>query len=311
MDNNYFINNIKKIKTDILNTFTKDHIKLNCLISDYDLNKKKIDMEIFEINEKIKDIEKEERKEERKEDTKISLSIRFSLIIDNPINYTDYSLSKYCKFIELELEKNDCLFIPKGWFHWITTEPRTLSVNYEIQHIESKYENTFYNNLKKKIPFAFKRDNINIKYDDIIDKLLKKDFSGCIISDSYIDHSPVVKPYQNFKKRFVHRKISDILYNKEFINDYMYITHETTTDDIYNKYSIFPNIKNDIINYNNILYTANLWINFDKKIQMGLHNDPQDSILSILDGKKKILLASPNEKSKLYLTYNKAISSRR
>jgi hypothetical protein len=307
-DNNYFINNIQKIKIDILNTFIIDHIKLNFIISDYDLNKKKIDMELLEINEKIKNIEIEKKIKEK--NNLVSLSTGFSLIIDNPINYTNYSLSKYCKFIELELEKNDCLFIPKGWFHWITTEPKTLSVNYEINQIESKHENTFYNNLKKKIPFTFKRNNINIKYDDIIDKLLKNDFSGCIVSDSYIDHSPIVKPYQYFNKIFDNRKISDILYNKEFINDYMYITHETTSDDIYNKYSIFPNIKNDIINCNNILYTANLWINFDKKIQMGIHYDQKDSILSILDGKKKILLASPNEKSKLYLTCNKMITSR-
>ena len=320
-----FFNDILKIKDEIFNNFIIKNI-LNCSISHYELKKELIEIEILKFKnnlEKEKEKEKGKEEKEEKEEYKENLEKEYkenlnkirkkiinnthSLIINNPINYINFSLSRYCKFIELELERNDCLFIPRGWFHWIITEPRTISVNYEIYKIESKHENTLYNNLKKNIPYTSKRTNIDIKYDSIIDELIKNNFTGCMVSDGYGDHSPVLKPYYNINKRFDYKKsIKNILCDKELKDNYVYIIHQRTSDDIYNKYNKFPDIEE---NSNNILYTSNLWFNFDKKIQMGIHYDDYDGILSVLDGKKKVLLAPPNEKCKLYLTNTKSMFS--
>jgi hypothetical protein len=333
VDDKDFFNDISKIKKEIFKNFITKN-KINCLISHYELKKDEIEIEILKYKENLekeymenlekeykenlekeKNLERENIKKGKnleKENIKKGKNINntHSLIISNPINYINFSLSRYCKFIELELEKNDCLFIPRGWFHWIITEPRTISVNYEIYKIESKYENTLYNNLKKNIPYTSKRTNIDIKYDNIIDELIKNNFTGCIVSDGYGDHSPVLKPYSNINKRFDYkRSINIILCDKESKDNYIYVIHQHTNNDIYNKYNKFPDIENNLKNSNNILYTSNLWFNLDKKIQMGIHYDDYDGILSVLDGKKKVFLAPPNEKCKLYLTNTKSMFS--
>ena len=316
-----FFNDISKIKKEILNNFNKNY-RLNCLISNYELKKYEIEKEILNYNDNLEkeilnyndSLEKEYNenleKEYNKKIKKKFINNTHSLIINNPINYINFSLSRYCKFIELELERNDCLFIPRGWFHWIITEPRTISVNYEIYKIESKYENTLYNNIKKNIPYTSKRTNIDIKYDNIIDELIKNNFNGCMVSDGCGDHSPVLKPHSNINKKFDYkRSINNILCDKESKYNYIYVIHQYTNNDIYNKYNKFPDIENNLKNSNNILYTSNLWFNFDKKIQMGIHYDEYDGILSVLDGKKKVFLAPPNEKCKLYLTCTKSMFS--
>jgi hypothetical protein len=334
---NSFFKDISNIKKFMMYQISVGN-KLNCLISCYELKKEEIEIEIEnfknELNEKDKEVDKityelNEKKEKEmdkityklnKRIDKIKTNNTFSLIIDNPINYKNYSLSKYCKFIELDLEKNDCLFIPKGWFHWIITEPRTISVNYEIYEIESKYDNILYNNSIKNIPYVLKRTNLDIKYDDIIDELIKYKYGGCIVCKDYGDHSPVIKPYSNrYNENYIDKTVKDIINDKELKDNYIYVIHQKTNNHIYNKYNKFPDIENNLKNKNNnlqkepylycnnILYTANLWFNFDKKIQMGLHHDGYDGILSVLDGKKKVFLAPPIDKSKLYLTTTKSI----
>jgi hypothetical protein len=44
-----------------------------------------------------------------------------SLIISYPINYNSFPFAKNCQFIEINLNENEYIFIPKYWMHWLFT----------------------------------------------------------------------------------------------------------------------------------------------------------------------------------------------
>jgi len=60
-----------------------------------------------------------------------------SIINRYPINYDEYPLAKNVPFQEYILEEQDYLYIPDKWFHWVFTDPYTLSFSYIINKSKS------------------------------------------------------------------------------------------------------------------------------------------------------------------------------
>ena len=71
-----------------------------------------------------------------------------TLITSYPINYNIFPLAKKCKFIEINLNENEYISIPKNWMHWVFTEPYNFSMNYFLFSFDKN--NQTFNNLIKK-----------------------------------------------------------------------------------------------------------------------------------------------------------------
>jgi len=123
-----------------------------------------------------------------------------SQITNFPIDLELFPMVKNCTMHKVELTKDQYLFMPKNWFHWVFTEPESLSIHYKIDNINFiDKDNDFYNSLKNNIPF-FKKNHIekNINYNEFIENSLNHTYRA-IFSESE-DCIPVQKT--NVKKFF-------------------------------------------------------------------------------------------------------------
>lgn len=225
-----------------------------------------------------------------------------SIIIDYPIDYNKFPLAKSEKIYKVELNKNEYLIIPKFWFHWVYTEPSTISINYEIAFVNFKeYDNNFYNSIYSSNPCKGVNYNFDIKYDDFINSSLNNEFRS-IISDTS-DCSPVIK--NKNKKYYYNNTLSNIIEkNKE---NYVYIGH----NNIYKNSLLSPLLHiNSLIDkqlYLNIYFKSTVWFTLNKIINSGLHHDDTNNIIYVLDGKKTIYLLHPNSKPNIYIIDQKNI----
>jgi len=221
-----------------------------------------------------------------------------SLIIDYPIDYDQFPLAKNNQIFKVELNKNEFLTIPLGWFHWIYTEPNTIAVSYEIANVNFKVleNNHFYNSFKFSNPYKGTNNiNIDINYNEFINSTLNHTYRA-IISDNS-DCSPVIK--NNQFKFFYENTLENIIsihYNK-----FKYIGMNTIKNNTYvDKYKHINTIIEKELYYD-IYYKSNLWFSLDKIINSGLHSDPYNNIMFVLTGKKTIYLLNPNAKPNLYI----------
>jgi hypothetical protein len=237
---------------------------------------------------------------------KYPISNIHSLIQTYPINYKEFSLSNNCKFLYIELCKNEYLFIPKGWYHWIESEPNTIAFSYFINLVNVIpttpviNDNKLINCINKNIPFYSKHieDKFNINYDYFINNFNYTNCGGEIRTQKYlnIDYKPYIEPPVFFKTT----NIKSFFQDKKNLNKHLYVSGQhiySTTDEYLKKLPNFNNILNDYIieNSNN-----RVWFNNDKNVNSGLHCDSVDNILYVVCGKKKILLSSPQYKNNLY-----------
>lgn len=216
-----------------------------------------------------------------------------SLIISYPINYNSFPYAKNCKFIEINLDENEYIFIPRYWMHWVFTEPYNLSINYFFLSDKIISNNSLLiNNIKKNEPFKNKiNDKINFSFKDFLKENLDKKFFINFNNNCHI--VPVKKPNINNDCFIKFISIRDS-FEKKYKDYYKYIgqhvNNEPFLSDIENFIKDFKNITSTYVSY--------IWINFDKDVNSGLHYDDQDNILINLIGKKKILLGNP-----IYIKY--------
>lgn len=227
------------------------------------------------------------------------LTDNHSIIIDYPIDYNKFPLAKKCEFMEIELNEGEYVFIPENVLHWIFTEPYTIALSFSINEIETNDINDIlYNKIKTKVPFKANSKKVSIDYKNFINKFQNEVFS-VLYSDGY-DSSPVYKPYERCKKFFEDDKLINIIKKNKKNGYYSYVGQNKMTE----KLSFFKEIKN-FINVNDSLYMAYipyLWLSINKPINSGLHYDAYDSLLYVLKGKKKVLLAKPNYEKYIYTT---------
>jgi hypothetical protein len=225
-----------------------------------------------------------------------------SIIIDYPIDYIKFPLAKSENIYKVELNKNEFLIIPKFWFHWVYTEPSTLSVNYEIAFVNFKeYNNLFYTSIYYNKPLKGVNINFDIKYDKFIDSSLNYNFRS-IISDTS-DCSPVIK--NNIKKYYHNNSLKNIIEKNK--DKYVYIGHNNIHENsLLNPISHINSLIDKQL-YFNIYFKSTVWFTLDKIVNSGLHHDDTNNIIYVLDGKKTIYLLHPNSKPNIYIIDQKNI----
>ena len=183
-----------------------------------------------------------------------------SLIIDYPIDYNIFPLANNCEIYKVVLNKNEYLTIPKFWFHWVYTDPFSVSISYDIPHVNFILEenNHFYNSFKFSNPYKGTHHFIDIKYNDFINTSLNDEYQAIVSETS--DCSPVIK--NNLSKFFYNDTLSNII--SKYSKDYIYIGHNTIyeTNILYSLKHI-----NTLINkncYNEIYYKSTVWFTLDK-----------------------------------------------
>ena len=220
-----------------------------------------------------------------------------SLIIDYPIDYNTYPLASNCKIYTVVLNKNEYLTIPKFWFHWVYTDPHTVSVSYDIPYVNFiiQPDNHFYDSFNFSRPYKSTCNITDIKYNDFINSSLNEEYRAIVSENS--DCSPVIK--NKLTKYYYNNTLSNIISKNS--NNHIYIGHNT----IFKTNILYP-LKdiNTIIPkkyYNDLYYKTTVWFTLDKTINSGLHHDTTNNIIYVLDGKKTIYLLSPDSKSNLYI----------
>jgi hypothetical protein len=236
------------------------------------------------------------------------MSYIHSLIHTDPINYKEFQLSNKCKFLHIELCKNEYLFIPKGWYHWIESDPNTIAFSYSIEIQNDTLDTPLVNNNKlkncinKNIPFynKHKEDKFNINYNDFINDLDNTYYIGEIRDDKYLNVD--LKPYVEETDIFETTSIKSFFQDKKNLNKHLFVgrghmmgINLKYIDEIPN----FNNISNDY-KVKNTVYRNGVWFNNDKISNSGLHCDAYDNILYVVCGKKKVLITSPLYKYYLY-----------
>ena len=226
-----------------------------------------------------------------------------SLIIDYPIDYNLFPQANNTKIYKVELNKNEYIIIPKFWFHWVYTDPKTISISYEIPTVDfiSHQNNHFNDSINSSSPYKGIHNIADIKYDDFINSSLNENYKAIISETS--DCSPVIK--NRSSKYYYNNTLSNIISRNN--NNYVYIGHNSIhqTNMLYS----FSDIKT-IINrkyYNHIYYKSTVWFTLDKIINSGLHLDSTNNIIYVLDGKKTIYLIHPNSVNNLYIRNMQAI----
>lgn len=219
-----------------------------------------------------------------------------SVINDYPIDYNIFPLVQKSYMYKIEISNNQYISIPKYWFHWIITEPNTLSVNYKIDYMNfSDTDNDFYKSFTQSKPFIKKIIKNDITWNEFITNTL--DFKYKSIISETKDCSPVKK--NNTFKYFYENSLKNII--KSSKKYYTYIGNNEIDDK--NILFSYKNI-DYLINpnyYNKITYDTGVWFSLDKQIDSGLHNDPTFNIIYVLDGKKTIYLYGPDCKENLYI----------
>ena len=236
------------------------------------------------------------------------ISYIHSLIHTDPINYKEFPLSNKCKFLYIELCKNEYLFIPEGWYHWIESEPNTIAFSYSIRLQNNTpdaplvNDNKLQNCINKNIPFynKHKEDKFNINYDDFINNSENINYSGEIRDNKYLNID--LKPYIEPSTFFDTINIKNFFQDKKNLNIHSYVGRRlliNTNFEYMKEIPNFNNILNDCITIDTN-YDSAIWFNNNKNVNSGLHFDGIDNILYVICGKKKVLLTSPQYKKYLY-----------
>ena len=168
-------------------------------------------------------------------------------------------------------------------------------MNYFINNINYiiKNDNLFFQNIKKKIPFKGEVQNkLNLSYKDFLSKNLDNKFEFIYSTTSHC--VPIKKPGFTNISYGKYNSIRDFL-SSDYKKFFTYIPQNLIDDTYLNKLENFIADIDD-----KILYKSSIWINFDKNINSGLHFDSYDNILINFVGKKKILLAKPDDRKYMY-----------
>jgi hypothetical protein len=228
-----------------------------------------------------------------------------SLIRKDPINYKEFALSNKCKFLYIELCKNEYLFIPKGWHHWIESDPYTLAFSYTVEFLNitpsAIHDNKLISCINKNIPFCNKHneDKYNINYDDFINNSDNITHIVEISKHKYLGR--IIVPYIESTISLTTNNIKNIFQDKKNVDKYLYVS-DASMNNVYSNYDKIPNF-NNILNDCTLInshYKNSLWFNFDKNVNSGLHRDYDNNILYVICGKKKVLLTSPYYKNCVY-----------
>jgi len=223
---------------------------------------------------------------------KLQILSNHSEILDYPINFNLYPKMKNINFIEIDLNKNEYLFIPSNWIHWVITEPETIAISFEIRNM--KDNNTILcNKFKDNDYYIGKGLDTEFNYKNFMLDNKNKTFK--ILFSEIDDCSPVIK--NNNNKYFKETTLEKAYLESNKKNYYTYVgANDADRNNLIKSINNYINILEE-----DIFYYKYLWLTLDKKIHSGMHFDSDNKILYVLEGRKKILLLPPSNLNNIYL----------
>jgi len=190
-----------------------------------------------------------------------SLYAHFSII--DQYNYILFPSLLFTHPIHLTLNKGECLYIPRNWWHWVKTEEKTFAINYWFTHSDEIIK-----------PFVFKSTS-TVDFDTLLGNervhIWDKDKSSKTFREFYtsgLDDSYLIT-LQNYGVGDVNTKIKNLL--RDHIE--------------------FPKVENV---KEPSTFDYNVWVTSGKH-DTGLHYDDEDGILHVIEGRKKITLFPPSD----------------
>ena len=245
-----------------------------------------------------------------------------SKLPDDIIKYPNYINANP---IKLTLNKGESLFIPAGWWHYITSYDRNIAINtWYIPYYDDVTNKTWRNNINNidKINTINQKDINNIIFLEYVKKskplIIKNLYNWNALhkwDNNYLINKIGKMPIyyhkfanSNFWNNEWRTSNQNELYDDTFDN---FINRATTDKNYYyylaRNYDIAKLLKDDYTNFNftsDLKYgLSNIWMNFGS-INCPLHYDKFDNILSQIDGYKEILLFPPSDDKNLYLSTN-------
>ncbi|AKI81564.1 putative jmjc domain-containing protein [Acanthamoeba polyphaga mimivirus] len=213
-----------------------------------------------------------------------------------------YPSLKYCTKYEFELRSGDMLYIPKGWWHWIESIGRTISVNFWWDNGQIRIPNNKLNliqpktrgvNCNKSMVFETNYINNNNSLNNITNPIIIRNGYSSLkekFTDKFLlDKIPKVEVWDGVNNTVENTTL------KKFINSKDKHKYIITLDQFSINNHIKNILKNDVIvptilSYTNCEY--NFWFSYNY-MDTGLHYDDYDGLLCVIDGIKKIKLYAP------------------
>jgi len=208
---------------------------------------------------------------------------RYSQIISEFPPKEQYPLYYQAKKIEMTIEEGEMLYIPSGWFHHVFSEEPNPDTGLNFAVNFWYINNNFIDNGKSngEVPITDKH-SIKINpfelFNDGKDLLFVRSKNLIFASN---------KLWRKFNISLESMSFEDF-YNTK--NPEYYLI-QTKTDSI-EQYA--PKIQNKLI------HMSSVWLNFGGVSSL-MHYDTMDNWLCQIQGKKRIILFAPEERSKLYL----------
>jgi len=221
-----------------------------------------------------------------------------------PVDPVQFPMAVDVPFLEIVLNAGEFLTIPREWFHWIVTEPHTVSLSFIIHHMSGSMSHpllqSFTNNKPLHQPIS---DNpTTLSYEEVSRRLHQETVQMTISIGK--DLSPPIKHLgHEGKKCFYRAPFQDSL---KLIQDHDFTGYLTFTD-LYclsSSYNDWTNINRFIPSASDLCigHETRLWMSLDKKVDSGLHRDPSGSVLCVLTGRKHVRLSNPMYAHRLYIT---------
>lgn len=214
-----------------------------------------------------------------------------------------FPLFPKAKPITFELNKGDCLYIPKTWWHWVNSfGSRCLSVNF-----------WFHTNMEVPLPPNYKRRlqfDRPVKYKNAINdwKAFERWNDQYLIDkiDPVITEGLWLCLYDGICKKRISLAEFIEKYNRDTNpeNEFAYLITPTDYEPHKEKHNakILDILASDFhppFPYEMLDYDANFWMNFGG-IDTGLHYDDDEGLLCVVEGTKIVTLYPPSDSEYLY-----------
>jgi Cupin-like domain len=196
----------------------------------------------------------------------------FSYVTDPP-DLNKYPLFSQARSLDFELHAGDSLYIPKNWWHWITSHgDRCTSVNFWFENSLTDTPRTKSFSLEG-LDWTFPDEN-----QEVFVWLTKTHDARYMTYKEFTEGPRDEKWYINTLKGYDRRNVNQCileLFRPQF--DQLKLRCSAPSEAV-----------------------PNFWINYGQGIDTGLHYDDLDGILCVLEGTKKVRLFDPGQTQYLY-----------
>ena len=190
-------------------------------------------------------------------------------------NFLLYPKLLFTSPIYFTINENEALWMPKYYWHWITSSELTIAVNFWIPNLNK-------NDIKYSKPFKL---NTNYQNNELI-------------SNNILSYKEKILFFDKLTTTLIEKNIQNLNLNE---NNYFYTVPKfnNNINEFENINSTFHNLNQEHIiipdflkNENNI--KPNFWFATGNH-ETGLHYDDYDNLLCVLKGKKTIILYPPTD----------------